>query len=144
MKHSNPNSNSSYINGVHIKNKKKQDPPLWKWKGLKLTTDSEKAYSIADYLHEYAPKVEDSVLGPGAGAGVGCGAGVGVGLVGGMGLGSSAWNHVRIAFGFGIGCGVGAGFGFGQGFGFGSSWETLKSRVVKPKPGSKKRLVIQI
>lgn len=144
MKHSNPNSNSSYINGVHIKNKKKQDPPLWKWKGLKLTTDSEKAYSISDYLHEYAPKVEDSVLGPGAGAGVGCGAGVGVGLVGGMGLGSSAWNHVRIAFGFGIGCGVGAGFGFGQGFGFGSSWETLKSRVVKPNPGSKKRLVIQI
>ncbi|KAI3712948.1 hypothetical protein L1987_71518 [Smallanthus sonchifolius] len=138
------NPNSRYINGVHTKNKKKQEPPVWKWKGLKLTADTEKAYSIADFIHENGPKVEDSVLGPGGGAGVGCGVGVGLGLVGGMGFGGSAWNHVRVAFGFGIGCGVGVGFGYGQGFGYGSRWETLKSRIVRPRAGSKKRVLIQI
>ncbi|KAJ9564383.1 hypothetical protein OSB04_000349 [Centaurea solstitialis] len=123
---------------------KKPNPPLWKWKGLKLTNDSQKTYSIADFLHEAAPNLEDSVLGPGAGAGVGCGAGIGFGLVGGVGIGGSDWNHVKMAFGFGIGCGVGVGFGYGQGFGFGSSWRDLKSRVVKPDSDSNRHLVVQL
>lgn len=140
----NPNPNNpSFINAIH-KTKNKQDPPLWKYKGLKLTTSPEKSYSITDFINENGPKLQDSVLGPGAGAGVGCGVGVGLGLVGGFGFGGSAWNHVKIAFGFGIGCGVGAGFGYGQGFGFGSRWETLKTRIGKPSPGSKKRILIQI
>ncbi|KAI3665560.1 hypothetical protein L6452_44187 [Arctium lappa] len=126
------------------KSKKPLQPPLWKWKGLKLTTDAEKTYSIADFLHENAPKLEDSILGPGAGAGVGCGAGIGIGLIGGVGFGGSDWNHVRMVFGFGIGCGVGLGFGYGQGFGFGSSWGNLKSRIVKPRSDSNKRLLIQL
>ncbi|KAF5778730.1 hypothetical protein HanRHA438_Chr12g0562191 [Helianthus annuus] len=135
------NQYPNHINGLHTKTKKKQDPPVWKFKGLKLTADTEKSYSVTDFLRE---KREDSVLGPGAGAGVGCGVGVGFGLVGGMGFGGSMWNHVRVAFGFGVGCGVGVGFGYGQGFGYGSRWETLKARVVKPGPGSKKRVLIQI
>ena len=133
----------SYINSINKKNKK-QDPPIWKFKGLKLTNESEKYHSITSFINENGSKLEDTVLGPGAGAGVGCGVGVGFGLVGGMGFGGSGWNHLRVAFGFGIGCGVGAGFGFGQGFGYGSRWETLKAKVVKPGSGSKKRLVIQI
>ncbi|KAK1439083.1 hypothetical protein QVD17_04898 [Tagetes erecta] len=132
-------------NGVHSKNKKKkQEAPLWKLKGLKLRTEKEKGYSVADFIHENAPKVEDTVLGPGGGAGVGCGVGVGLGLVGGVGFGGSMWNHVRVAFGFGIGCGVGVGFGYGQGFGYGATWENLKARIVKPHSGSKKRILIQI
>ncbi|KAI3699462.1 hypothetical protein L2E82_43798 [Cichorium intybus] len=124
---------------------KSLDPPLWKSKGLKLTSDSGKTYSIADFFHENVPKLEESVLGPGAGAGVGCGVGLGLGLVGGVGFRGSEWNQIaRITFGFGIGCGVGLGFGFGQGFGFGSSWETLKSRVVKRNPGLKKGIEIQV
>ncbi|KAK9074715.1 hypothetical protein SSX86_003033 [Deinandra increscens subsp. villosa] len=137
------NPSSSYMNSS-VATKKKHEPPVWKWKGLKLTADTEKGYSIADFLHENTPKLEDSVLGPGGGAGVGCGVGLGLGLVGGLGFGGSAWNHVRVAFGFGIGCGVGVGFGYGQGFGYGSRWETLKSRILKPPPGSKKRILIQI
>nr|XP_043639092.1 glycine-rich protein 5 [Erigeron canadensis] len=133
----------TYINGVQ-NSKKNQDPPLWKFKGLKLTTETQKTYSMTDFINVTAPELTDSVLGPGAGAGVGCGAGFGLGLVGGMGFGGSAWNHLRVAFGFGIGCGVGVGFGYGQGFGYGSRWETLKARIVRPGPGSKKRILIQI
>ncbi|KAI3521534.1 hypothetical protein L1887_11005 [Cichorium endivia] len=112
---------------------------------VRRKVDDQGQGDIADFFHENVPKLEESVLGPGAGAGVGCGVGLGLGLVGGVGFRGLEWNQIaRITFGFGVGCGVGLGFGFGQGFGFGSSWETLKSRVVKSNPGLKKGIVIQI
>ncbi|KAK6125428.1 hypothetical protein DH2020_040822 [Rehmannia glutinosa] len=123
--------NLIYINGFH----KTEPTSLWKWKGIDFQTrkPETKLYTVPEFFHKTATKIDEAVLGPRVGAGIGCTVGLGLGVVGGTGFGGSTWNHLTVVFGIGIGCGVGVGVGYGQGFGGGFSLESLRILSVGPE-----------